>query len=848
MVTRLKHLDLSFFIPDQGGFMNKIEAPKGVLRPQIITECDSLGNTNSVKTYTNGVNRLDNHNADYSTVNVPSNVPQTKKTAPASFIKTIQVHERYTLSSVNTALEACDYLAVKSDMNTGKTHQNAYQLTLQVDGEVSIVVAPLASLVRGTAKSLENKTSEMGKPKRVVTYDQVNKKPSLAKEADCIVTTFNNLPKMAQIIKAHERPLNLLVFDEVESGAGFMANGTISNKGEAGAAIQELADIAKKVLVMDAHLGKLTTLFLEHFMPNRRFTLLHNTYQSWSGSSYSWLEGKDQGTAKVIEYLEAGKPVFVTTTSKEQAKQLWGVLEKKGLLTGKRCLKAFDDGRSECKELIAAKEDHSLFKLYDLVIASPTVGTGISIEGEHFYSVVSFMVRDKNAPDAVSAMQMPFRVRNPIEKHYWLVNVDNAKGQSALSDWCLEQGHKALSDLRKIILSYAIDDSEKRKALEVISSIHFGYEAGVSKTLNGLFNDYYAVIDAEFKAKGIQLITQEQPEAENLSELRKEVNAELAEADKDVLRNAEDKPKAEIEKIQIRMRYNDSISQPEYAALRRFNIVQAYHPDDSAPTPSQFEGYLQLDYLGIATGRNNIARALLSLKEINAITGAYHSDEKLMRDIASKKDVFTKAAWQVDRILCALAGIKQNGASYSLTNTELITDSMLTAKGDGHSYTRRLSDCLNTVNAISEKRISRKQLYKEPAKVFKALIESRLKMDTKGKRGQGFIICEKQDVMDNLNMVSKRGSFGDLKRLDYLKAKEQVHGADELVSELKIPMDIQEFLINKLALIPARFHENTLNGYREIATSPRPKGDNLAPLARANLMVLDAAEKWQKAA
>lgn len=836
--------------------MNISEAPKGVLRPKIIHMQNAyskiLGYFGTIKETIGHTASEINHNADYISNNVPRNCSAEKEVRgehlKASFNKAIQTNNRYTLSSVNAALQTCDCLAVKSDMNTGKTHQNAYQLTLQIDSEVSIVVAPLASLVRGTAKSLENKTSEMGRPKRVVTYDQVNKKPSLAKEADCIVTTFNNLPKMAQIIKAHERHLNLLVFDEIESGAGFMANGTIGNKGEAGQAINELAGMARKVLVMDAHLGSLTTLFLEHFIPDRCFTLLHNTYQSWVGSSYSWLEGKDQGTAKIIEYLEAGKPVFVTTTSKELAKQLWGVLEKKGLLKGKRCLKAFDDGRSECKELIAAKENHSLFKAYDLVIASPTVGTGISIEGEHFYSVVSFMVRDKNAPDAVSAMQMPFRVRNPIEKHYWLVNVDNAKGQKLLSEWQIAQDHKTLLAIRQQILASTMPDTEKNALFLELSKLHFGYEVRISKALNDLFADYYHVIDTEFKAKGIKLITQEQTEVESLAELRKEVNAELAEADNDVLRNAEDRPKAEIERLQIRMKYNDSLSQAEYASLRRFNIVQAYHPDDSAPTPSQFESYLQLDVLGIATGRNNIARALLSLKEINALAGAYHSDDKLMRDIASKKDVFTKAAWQVDRILCDLAGIKQDGASYSLTNTELITDSFLTDKSSGHSYVRKLSDCLNTVNAISERRISRKQLYKEPAKVVKTLLESRLKLDTKGKRGQGFIICEKQDVMDNLNMIAKRGSFGDLKRLDYLKAKAQVHGVDELVSELKIPLDIQEFLINKLALIPARFHEKTLNGYREIATSPRPKGDNLAPLARANLMVLDAAEKWQKAA
>ena len=853
MVTRLKHLDLFFFIADQGGFMNKIEAPKGVLRPQIITECDSLGNTNSVKTYTNGVNRLDNHNADYSTVNVPRNVPQTKKTAPASFIKTIQVHERYTLSSVNTALEACDYLAIKSDMNTGKTHQTAHQLTKQSKDELSVIVAPLRSLVRGIAASLERKTEEMGNAKRVITYKEANASPKLAKDCDCIVSTYNNLPKMLQIAKANGRVINLLVFDEIESGANFIAFGTISNKADAGQAINELASMAKKILIMDAHLGGLTALFLSKFLPSFNFTLLENSYQSWGGSSYEWLEGKDEGTAKIIEYLKADKPVFVTTTSKEQGKQLFLVLQKLGLLKGRRVLKAFEDG-SDSSELRAAKENNELFCNYALVIASPTVGTGISIEGKHFNAVISFLIRDKNAPDAISAMQMPFRVRNPIEKHYYLVKVDQANQGKPANQWQLRQDYKAISRVKSKIIESSIPDSDKREILKDLSSLHLNYEMGIACETSGYFDEYYELVTSEFERKGIRLIVNSENEAvQNFSELRKEANAEIKAQAKQSLLDAPIVNKLEADKIAIRARIDQTeVSTEEYSALHKYNMIQSYHPTpDLEPTLEQVADYIAMDTQGIATGRNNISRGLLPLRDINSLLKAYYTDEKLMRDVASRKDVVTKVFWSMDRILCSIAGIHQNGASYTLTNTGLVTDAFLHDKSGGiggYSYVRAISDCLNEYNAFAEKRISRAQLHKEPAKAVKQLLEARLKLDTKAKRGEGFCILQDQIVMDNLNMVAKRGSFGDLKRLDYIKAKEQVHGVGLIAQELKIPFDIQQWLVDKLGGIPARLHDEMLDIYQEIAKRARPDGDNLAPLASANLWLLEEAEKWGKAA
>lgn len=835
-----------------------LSTQKGVLRHQIITNAADFSNIK----YKQNVNGLTNGHAKHPPYYTRINVPR-KCSTPANsldnrlqpaFSHVLHINERYTLTSVDAALEHCNYLAVKSDMNTGKTHQTAHQLTKQAKGELSLIVAPLRSLVSGTAKALANKTHDMGAEKSVVTYKEANNSPRLAQTCDCIVTTYNNLPKMLALIRSQGRKLNLLVFDEIESGASFMAFGTISNKAETGQAIKELAVMASKIIVMDAHLGALTALFLSKFLPSFEFSLLNNTYQSWAGSSYEWLEGKDEGTAKIVEYLKANKPVFVTTTSKEQGKQLALVLQKLGLLKGKRVLKAFEDG-SDSSQLRAAKENNSLFCNYDLVIASPTVGTGISIEPKHFSAVISFLVRDKEAPDAISAMQMPFRVRNPIEQHYYLVKVDQANHGKPEKIWQLRQDYKAISTVKAgIINSATMAEPEKRDILKTLSQLHLDYEMGIASELSQCFDDYYSLVDAEFERKGIKLVRREESaKVQNFSELRKEANAELKAQAKQALLDAPIITKLEADKISIRARLDQNeVGTEEFSALHKFNMIQAYHPaPDIEPTLEQVAEYIAMDAQGIATGRNIIARGLLSLKDINTLLKAYYTDDKLMRDIASRKDVVTKVFWTMDRVLCSIAGIKQDGAKYELLNTNLINDSFLTDKTGGiggYSYVRVLSDCLNGYNAFAEKRISRAQLYKEPAKVVKHLLETRLKLDTKTKRGEGFYILPSQVVMDNLNMVAKRGSFGDLKRLDYIKAKEQVLDVGAIAQELKMPFDIQLWVAEKLGAMPARLHDETLDIYLEIAKRERPKGDNLAPLARANLWLLDECEKWAKVA
>ena len=241
------------------------------------------------------------------------------------------------------------------------------------------------------------------------------------------------------------------------------------------------------------------------------------------------------------------------------------------------------------------------------------------------------------------------------------------------------------------------------------------------------------------------------------------------------------------------------------------------------------------------------------LPEINLLQKAYFADETFGRDIADNKDVRVKTFWKIDRVLCAVAGVVLDDEhGYMLTSKRKVIDAkQLTDKSScigGYSATWLISKLIDEYNSIKpEKRIVRHALHKNPVDVFRWLIESRLKLRTAKIRGQNaFMICEDQRVIDNLNMMRKRGSFGDMLVLDIITAKSAVDDSGEFTEEVKrrlgIDSLIQRFVTKCFEHIPAKQHKRTISEYLRRAEMPRTKGDNFTPLARANQWLLTVAK------
>jgi hypothetical protein len=593
---------------------------------------------------------------------------------------------------------------------------------------------------------------------------------------------------------------------------------------------------------MDAHCD-LGTYLLSSVFTDTSYTLLANTHQVWSGHTYSWHDGRDAGVSLIRDLIDGGKRVFITATTAGQAKKLHMALERLGVLAGLRVLAAYpSDDDKDSEELRDAKDNQEMFKTYDVVIASPTVGVGISIDGEWFDSVVSLFIRDKDAPSALGAMQMPFRVRNIGDKHIHLVKVDQIERGRKLSEWQIMQDQKAYEGILSLMDAHSFDDAEKSKMYGLLSMRHGHFESRLDVHDSEMFGDYYNLIDREFSDKGIQLVTA-CPVAE-MDKPYEGLNKAIKEKRKADIIAAPVITPAECADIENRTKYQPrTVTASEKMAVQKHHVIAAYHATpDATPTEAELLEHLAKADKGIATGRNNLARSTTKETDINIMQKHYRTS----RDAADKRGAFVKEQWRLDRVLLSASGVTvSETGTYALTNNEPITASKLTSKEKGWSVTRKLIDLASSWNATKpDTRISIKAVKENPCQVVKKLLETRLKLICKYSNGKktreatgdySFTVEKEQPVIDNLNMmIETRGVFGDLRVLAQLSA-------EDAVSKMDVDFEVATHIKRNLSKIPHKEHASVLAEYLRRAAIPRESGDNMTSRATANVWLYDRA-------
>lgn len=769
----------------------------------------------------------------------PTTLPPCAPTSVVSY--------RYVLDAIRGNSARC--LAVRSDMKTGKTHATAELLKEQADGHKSIIVIATSTLCVSTAARLSEKSG-----KDVVDYREAK-----SDKADAVVTTFNSLHKIEQLFESSK--IHLMVFDESEQGAQFMANGTINNKGQAAKSMHRLSERAGRVLMMDAHLGVNSMAMAKAFMPSCSFEVLNNTFAPWSGWTYAVTEGKAQGVALVASALATGQKLWVTGSSAELVRTLHLGMLNNGDLDGLRVLAAYPPTTGdEPPEFAAAKSDNELFKQYDVVFSSPAGGVGLSVEGDHFDKTVCFCVRDKDTPDATATLQYPFRVRDAAQRHIDIIHVDQSgRGAPETSEEAVQDAER-LSELNKSIHQSIVDDSARAQVLAIVGQIHAFYQAGIAGRRAHEFDNYLEVIHSELKAKGLkQIDAPEQGSRTDIADAIKEAKLQQADQEKQAVVDAE--PIDEDRAVEIRQlqRAGLKIAAADVAALNKYNLIEAYHFSDEPPSEGQVREYLELKDAGIATGRNNIARASISSGDARKLCKAYTlgagDDELFKRDSASMSAAKFTARWSLDRVLIRIAGIERHGDVYSFDPGRVVTDEALRRRGGWNKGNSLLAVLLKAVAAYNATkpatRVSKSKLNKEPAAVVRDLLADRFKLDTKKVYKQAaFTILPEQPAIQNLNSKLAAGSFGELKAIDRINALELLASGDvseALCSTLELHKDDAQFIKDTLQQLSTRIQKSAVTEYLRRAIQPH-NGGRLRPVALANTYLRELAEKHKKRA
>ena len=188
---------------------------------------------------------------------------------------------------------------------------------------------------------------------------------------------------------------------------------------------------AKQVIIADAHLDDNTIDFFRAMRPVGEVPLIiKNDYKSPSRDVY-YYQGNDSSAlvAKLVAAIKQGKRVMVVSDSKKTILKLEAVLMKKlGIKSGfsSSCsesknkviwtIHADNSGSPEnqhfVKNISSAAED------VDVLLASPSLCTGVDIQGDRFDEVYGFF--NAVSLSATDCLQALHRYRKSVPLHIWV--------------------------------------------------------------------------------------------------------------------------------------------------------------------------------------------------------------------------------------------------------------------------------------------------------------------------------------------------------------------------------------------------------------------------------------------
>jgi Domain of unknown function (DUF3854) len=221
-----------------------------------------------------------------------------------------------------------------------------------------------------------------------------------------------------------------LVLDEaVQVVRHLLTSSTCARDGKRPALLarfRELIQVAQRVIAADADLDNATLSYLQELRQSAENTepifLIRNDFQS-PGYAVTFIVSPDRTEIashllSSVGELKPGKVLFVTTDNKGTSKALNSMILK--MFPLKRVLTINSETSSGILEraFMESPDADLLADLYDVIICSPVMVTGISMEAQAVVSKVYGIFTGVSATDGDMAQALA-RVREPVERIVW---------------------------------------------------------------------------------------------------------------------------------------------------------------------------------------------------------------------------------------------------------------------------------------------------------------------------------------------------------------------------------------------------------------------------------------------
>lgn len=670
------------------------------------------------------------HDRDYKDA-----IKQLKKMKANS--KTLaRICHRYALAGLVAAIDlGYTSIALIQDMKAGKTYSIGWIKEHHPDIDSVLYISHLEAINDSTSRRL-----------RFTFYKNIH--------GDCevitITCTLNSLPKTLEKIGRYG--FDMVVFDEMEGISQFIASGTITNKAQAGIAIEKVCAESRIVVTADAHMGANSWAFTRKFI-KRDFVTLKNTYKQWAGVEHFWLDSRDKGFSHMVHSLKnSNSPLFVYSTSSALAYKAYEFCKKEGVLDGKSVLLACDKTSGD-KDVIDAKNNNFLFNNYDVVFASPTIGIGISIETPvgkepHFENAVCFFVRDKNTGNTASALQMPFRTRDI--KRLACVKVDQINESNLTFDLsAARQKFNGLTYIKSLLIRESYRDENAANSHLMLSQSHLTYEAEIARNDIEDTHNYYEIIEKSLLDKGLVVV--EPNYFDNVSDIKgaiSEINEDRRQEDKKRVIEADDKTPEERIALSTAQRFNsNSLTEDEKNSLKKGNLIDNYFSNDAKDISDKelSDAYDICNNEGLHIGRKQMQSALQPKEEIAKIcenwTSGNNESQVFMKDEASHSAVALQQTTKLDRILLDTINIE------CVDNVYFMREKTITNDDKSRDTITKLRKVKRGFDAVSSSRMPTvKKLNNAPEECIVDLLRKRFNIKANKVRKQKLDIIKRQKV------------------------------------------------------------------------------------------------------
>ena len=260
-----------------------------------------------------------------------------------------------------------------------------------------------------------------------------------------------------------------------------------------------------KIYLSDADLSKISIDYLQSLLetPVKPWVIV-NEYKPVTNRTAFTYDKPESLMSDLIKFVTNGDRV-IAHTGGQKVSSIWGTINieycLKSIFPDKKILRIDSESVSDPSHPAygCIGNLNTVLPLYDIVIASPTIETGVSIDIDHFNRVFCFAVGSQTVE---AVCQTSERVRSDVPRHIWIKEYSSQRiGNGSHDPYSLKNSQQKLfkTNLSLLAIADLVEDAnpENLDTWVNYSALHnYGFKNYRSAVYKKLKNEGYTLTEA----------------------------------------------------------------------------------------------------------------------------------------------------------------------------------------------------------------------------------------------------------------------------------------------------------------------------------------------------------------